>query len=218
MSTRPDCCSKCGGNPPGGLKACSKCHGATGMYCSRECQVGHWKLHKKVCHPLTNGEIWGIKILDNRHRPWTSQFQYVLLKPSHPVFTIGELCPVPDLCGMPLLIWSQRIHGRQRALDDNQPAVYLRIEPHHALAPVHWQIDNNGTCIVVRRDRKLLTLQAIKIIYKFHAHLLNTINDERSEDDPCWVRPLSPEWLREFADGYREEQTRQGRLGFDYFP
>ncbi|KAL7278083.1 hypothetical protein ACG7TL_008053 [Trametes sanguinea] len=183
---------------------------------SKECQVAHWKLHKKVCHPLSDGEVWGIKILDNRHAPWSRQFQHVLLKPSHPVFTVGELCPVTDICGTPLLIWSERLHGGKRALDDNQPAVYLRIEPDNGFAPLDWQMDSNGTCIVVRRDRKLLTLEAIEIIYKFHARLINDMN--YAEGEPLWDRPLSPEWLREFADEYREEQKRKGRLGFDFFP
>ncbi|CDO68543.1 hypothetical protein BN946_scf184998.g40 [Trametes cinnabarina] len=218
MALLSDRCSKCGRSPPEGLKACSKCHGATGIYCSKECQVAHWKLHKKICHPLSDGEVWGIKILDNRYAPWSRQFQHVLLKKTHPVFTVGELCPVTDLCGMPLLILSERVHGGHRALNDNQPAVYLRIEPDNALAPMHWQIDSVGMCIVARKDRKPLTLEAIEIIYKFHSHLIHTIDDERLEDGSRWKRPISPEWLREFADEYREKETRQGRLGFDYFP
>ncbi|OSD00394.1 hypothetical protein PYCCODRAFT_1371407, partial [Trametes coccinea BRFM310] len=104
-------------------------------------------------------------------------------------------------------------HGGQRPLVDNQLAVYLRVEP-----DTHWPADENGTCIVVRKDRNLLTLQAIDIIYNFHVHLLNTIQDERSEGRPLWDEPLSPKRLGVFADDYGENVKRQGRLGFDYFP
>jgi len=35
-----------GGNEPAELKACSRCQKV--YYCSRECQVAHWKTHKKI--------------------------------------------------------------------------------------------------------------------------------------------------------------------------
>ena len=38
-------CLECG--KEGGLKRCAKCREA--CYCSRECQVAHWRVHKKAC-------------------------------------------------------------------------------------------------------------------------------------------------------------------------
>ncbi|OJT09249.1 hypothetical protein TRAPUB_14324 [Trametes pubescens] len=187
---------------------------------SKECQAAHWKIHKPVCKPLEADEVWGIKILDNRYQPWSRQFQHVLLEPSHPVFTQGELCPVTAKCGFPLLIWSEAIHGGLPAMENNQPAVYLRIEPHDGFAPFHWQTKDPGTCIVVRQDRKLLTKEALEIVYNFHSHLLDLADpDNAASGHGAFGRPLTPEWLRSFADDYREDETnRGGRKGFDFFP
>lgn len=52
------------------------------------------------------------------------------------MFTRGELCPVPELFGIPLLIHSPVIAtGIDIENGGNQPAVYLRIEPKDGLAP-----------------------------------------------------------------------------------
>ncbi len=37
------------------LKVCSRCHRA--FYCSRKCQLDHWKKHKKTCEQLSKSEI-----------------------------------------------------------------------------------------------------------------------------------------------------------------
>ncbi|KAI0329505.1 hypothetical protein GY45DRAFT_865256 [Cubamyces sp. BRFM 1775] len=218
MSTRPRRCSKCGKTPPEGLQACSRCHGATGVYCSKECQVAHWKMHKPMCRAPAEDEVWGVRILDNRHAPWRNQFQNVLLKTSHPIFTQGERCPVTEVCGFPLVIWSEGHHGGTRALQDNKPAVYLRIEATDGLAPMRWQLNDAGTCFVTRRDREPLTLEAVEIVYNFHSHLLKTYGVNSEETGMNWEQPLSPEWLRSFADEYREQEIERGRKGFGFFP
>ncbi|KAI0808150.1 hypothetical protein C8Q74DRAFT_115596 [Fomes fomentarius] len=128
-------CVKCGVTPQDGLQNCSRCHGATGVYCSKECQVTHWKVHKPICRVLSPYDVWGIKILDNDHAPWNNQFHHVYLNNSHPIFTRGELCPLTEQCGFPLIIFSQAHNGMSPATQDNQPAVYLRIEPDNGLAP-----------------------------------------------------------------------------------
>ncbi|KAI0699492.1 hypothetical protein C8T65DRAFT_812518 [Cerioporus squamosus] len=213
-------CSKCGKVPADGLKKCSGCHGATGVYCSPECQKAHWKVHKPMCRPIGPDEVWGIKILDNRHQPWSSQFKHVLLNTSHPIFTKGELCPVTEKCGYPLLIYSDSIHGGVPAQENNQPAVYLRIEPHDGFAPIHWQINEPGTCYVVRQGRQPLTKEAVEIIYNFHSYLLDIADHELAVNGRGpWRKALSPEWLKSFADEYRQEEiSREGRKGFDFFP
>ena len=38
---------------PGGLKKCTRCNVA--MYCSRDCQAQHWRLHRSGCKPGVDG-------------------------------------------------------------------------------------------------------------------------------------------------------------------
>ena len=44
-------CDACAQNAAG-LRMCSRCKLAS--YCSRECQVAHWKEHKRVCQPAAS--------------------------------------------------------------------------------------------------------------------------------------------------------------------
>jgi hypothetical protein len=43
----PPCCETCGGKA---VAKCTRCNAA--FYCGRECQIEHWKVHKKVCRPV----------------------------------------------------------------------------------------------------------------------------------------------------------------------
>ncbi|KAF9285292.1 hypothetical protein BGZ68_003981 [Mortierella alpina] len=49
-STKCGHCAKTEMASGGKLKRCAKCKSA--LYCSRECQTSHWKVHKKVCATL----------------------------------------------------------------------------------------------------------------------------------------------------------------------
>ena len=113
------------------------------LFQSKECQTTHWQVHKPICRPYSPKEVWGVTILSNRevgkldmfeHR---KRYRHELVQIDHPVFTQGELCPVPDLFGIPLLIHSPVIAtGKDIKNGGNQPAVYLRIEPKDGLAPI----------------------------------------------------------------------------------
>lgn len=65
-----------------------------------------------------------------------------------------------------------------------------------------------------------MTKEAIEIIYNFHSYLLDIVNLELATNGRRpWRKPLSPEWLKSFADDYRQEEiSREGRKGFDFFP
>ena len=130
---------------------------------SRDCQVAHWKVHKPVCKPLEDNQVLGIKVLDNRYQPWSTQFQHVLLDTSHTIFTQGEMCLLTEQCGLPLMIYSDSIHGGLPAYADNQPAVYLRIEAHDGFAPVQY----------------VLTISCMSLVTYFFTIVGRSINPER---------------------------------------
>ncbi len=75
-------------------------------------------------------------------------------------------------------------------------------------------------CYVVRQDRKLLTKEAIEIVYNYHSHLLDIADSELIPlGNGPWSRRPSPRSLQTFADEYRQEEiAREDRKGFDYFP
>ena len=111
---------------------------------SSECQRSDWTLHKPICRPLKPGEVWGIEMLsigDARQRgideeAIAERFLHVLLPSGHVAFSKAELCPVTKMCGIALHIYSRALHFNVYAENGgNQPAVYLRIEPHDGLAP-----------------------------------------------------------------------------------
>ena len=69
-----------------------------------------------------------------------------------------------------------------------------------------------GQCYVVRQDRKLLTKEAIEIVYNYHSHLLDMADpDFIPLGNGPWSRRPSPRSLKTFADEYREEIQREGR-------
>ncbi|KAJ7762902.1 ectomycorrhiza-upregulated zf-MYND domain-containing protein [Mycena metata] len=165
------------------LKSCSGC--STVRYCSKECQSEHWKIHKLMCRQLKPDEVWGIKLLCKRELAAlppspepdiARRIKHILLKKNHAVFTKGDLCPATQAYGFPLLIFSDGVHlGRQGKGSENQPAVYLRIEPEDGFAPPNWQMLDPDDCIVVRRDCKPLTREAMEACYAFHAMLMSDV-------------------------------------------
>jgi hypothetical protein len=58
--------------------------------------------------------------------------------PSHPIFAYGELCPFTVLYSIPIILYSPTMVRGQDWPEDNQPAVYLRIEPGSGFAPTQY--------------------------------------------------------------------------------
>jgi hypothetical protein len=141
-----------------GLQKCSRCKAVFYCVCSlatsidlsftykrqsKDCQISHWKIHKPVCvRPALANEasagksaVWGIRLSSKPKLPVPDCFIPELLNLNHPIFILGELCPTTALYGIPLIICSTRMFSRDYDHTDNQPAVYLRIEPHDGFAP-----------------------------------------------------------------------------------
>ncbi|PFH45906.1 hypothetical protein AMATHDRAFT_51402 [Amanita thiersii Skay4041] len=205
------------------LKACSKCK--TAQYCSKECQTEHWPIHRPMCKPHDPQKTWGIQLLCKGEfkllntEDESARFKHIHLPNSHPVFTIGELCPVPALCGFPLLIFSPGVHLGQQPTGEweNQPAVYLRIEPKDAFAPMPWQMLDPGTCILARKDHKSLTKETIEAVWKWTAKIIDAAGYP-TYDGWAPIRGLvNPATFQMFTRDYFKEQKAKGRKGFDEF-
>ena len=85
-------CSSCGqAEGEHRLKTCAKCN--TVLYCSRDCQTAHWKVHKKECRKPnsdTNQQPSKTPILG----PWDEK----LYKPTTPLsFLRGKGKPTPEV-------------------------------------------------------------------------------------------------------------------------
>ncbi|KAJ7221290.1 ectomycorrhiza-upregulated zf-MYND domain-containing protein [Mycena pura] len=221
--SEPFCVSCQSERDEGDLKSCSGCSSV--RYCSKKCQTEHWKIHKPMCRQLQPDEVWGIKLLCDRElaaRPPSSEpdiarrIQHILLKKNHPVFSRGDLCPATQAYGFPLLMFSDGMHlGRQTEGSQNQPAVYLRIEVGNGLAPVDWQTLDPDTCIVVRRDCKPLTREAMEACYAFHSMLLHDVYGYPEYDGWTPFREnITRAAFQLFYRKYYEDQNELGRKQF----
>jgi hypothetical protein len=122
----------------------------------KDCQKTHWPAHKPICKRIGADEAWVLEIKTNdvwkaelerltsddagKMADIAERFTYRLVKTSHPVFSHGEPCPVPNIVGIPLVIFSPQINGgampdMNGGDDNNQVAVFLRIEASNCFAP-----------------------------------------------------------------------------------
>ncbi|KAJ3558332.1 hypothetical protein NM688_g992 [Phlebia brevispora] len=204
----------------------------TSSWQSTECQTEHWPVHKPMCKRLNPGEVWGIEILSKGEAarlgiptlPVPGRFRHILLPKGHPAFTMSELCPATKLCGISLRIFTTMLftgrsvyRGDVEESGENQPAVYLRIED-DGFAPMHWQMNSPGTCIIYREDGKPLTKETIETIWAFHATVLIDALGYPEGDGwaPAPVRQLcNAASFQHFSRGYFREQQEKGRPGFD---
>lgn len=151
---------------------------------------------------------------------WTKRVRHELVRTNHPIFSRGELCPVPALFGIPLLVYKHRLGAGIITSPPNlknQPAVYLRIEADTGLAPMHWVLDDPGPVIVVRQDRKPLTLQVMETILEFHKSLINGFGYPESDGWAPTHQYITKASFQFFSRSYYQQQDEKGRPGFDAF-
>ncbi|KAF5390835.1 hypothetical protein D9757_004452 [Collybiopsis confluens] len=202
---------------------CTKCK--TVAYCSKECQIAHWPVHKPICTPRNPEKIWAIRILNNngRYRQGIEPahyFRHEVVSPA--IFRYGELCPVTKHIGIPLIICRDMSRGfpssnnmNAENIGSNEIAVKLRIEDTaNALAPMDWQLDV-PECVVMREDREPLTMQLLETIYSFNKYLLSYPIIDKGWAP--WQGLLNPSVWQYYAMKYYEEQKAEGRPGFSYF-
>ncbi|KAF4620883.1 hypothetical protein D9613_000063 [Agrocybe pediades] len=223
-TSMPPSCSTCH-EEKDNLQVCSKCKET--FYCSKECQVADWKSHKKQCKlpalsnipaslptptaptvPLINttGQVGqGVLIKAGKNLPLDQRFSEIFLKHPHPtLMTFGiELCPFTELYNMPIAICQTKYPH-----EDNQPAVYLRIEPSDGFAPFNWQVDYPGDCIVIRKDGKPISKYLVETMYQFHASKLRSPYFEDTYENRV---PITPKMFQEFSDQYWRAEKKNGR-------
>ncbi|KAF9523473.1 hypothetical protein CPB83DRAFT_862750 [Crepidotus variabilis] len=165
-------------------KKCSICSEV--YYCSSECQHANWPQHKVSCKVSvvrlrpSGGAYWDKNIPQVPHR---ERFVEEKLERTHAIFKKGELCPLTEFYGHPILIYCPLIHSKvtDRPMGDNELAVYLRIEPSDGFAPPKWQVHNPGDCFVVRRDKKPLSKDLVQTMFAYHSDLLDWYFEEQME-------------------------------------
>ncbi|KAF8069896.1 ectomycorrhiza-upregulated zf-MYND domain-containing protein [Lyophyllum atratum] len=218
-------CTKCN-FPRDSLQKCSKCK--TVSYCSKECQTSHWPVHKPMCRVYSPKEVWGVQMLSTGEAEalnisrddWTKRCRHKLVTNDHGIFTRGELCPVTALFGIPLVIYSHTLATGTEPVPskgENQAAVFLRIEPGDGFAPLSWQINDPGQCIVVRKDRKPLTLQVIETILEFHRSIIDGFGYPKDDGWAPVREYMTKASFQIFSRNYYKQQDEKGRPGFSEF-
>ncbi|KAJ3499524.1 hypothetical protein NLJ89_g10094 [Agrocybe chaxingu] len=151
--------------------------------------------------------VVGVKILDNDAAKTNleKRFAAEIFKPDHPIFARGELCPLTAVYGIPIIL-----HRTRFPYSDNQPAVYLRIEASDGFAPFHWQIDYNGICYAVRKDRQPLHPELLETMYEFHSSLLSRGYFEEPVGRRAYQ--ITPKVYRKFSNEYWQKQKQFGRV------
>ena len=63
-------------------------------------------------------------------------FRTVDLQQTHPIFKNGDVCPVSEVVGLPLVIYRHSPAGGSGPGADNQIATYLMVDPVSGYAPM----------------------------------------------------------------------------------
>ncbi|KAL7269486.1 hypothetical protein RUND412_007849 [Rhizina undulata] len=92
----------------------------------------------------------------------------------------------------------------------NLPGTFLNIAPDNGIADVFkWQ-DGIGNILVVRKDRKPLTIEHLEVLYKFHRfHLINLFDSDGSEQEI--KEAMTKEGFLRYFDEYRKTMTGENK-------
>ncbi|KAG4066531.1 hypothetical protein HA402_007167 [Bradysia odoriphaga] len=134
----------------------------------------------------------------------------------HPIFTRGELAPVPTKIGLELLAlqvppFTKTLNPMSGELD-NQPVTYIMIDTVSGFASPKWQ--QAGTTLFARKDKKPLTVNHIEALWMFNDDILGAFGDGAHRGHAKMNRDA---WNR-FWINYKEQQIgiiRQFPMGRD---
>ena len=92
-----------------------------------------------------------------------------------------ELCPVPRLCGIPLVVAKVQPYVRlgERGDYDNQWATFLMIESSNGFAPPAWQ-SHVGPVVVYRDDNGDFNRDDMLMLNSYLSNLLDRFSDENA--------------------------------------
>ncbi|EUC55442.1 MYND finger protein [Rhizoctonia solani AG-3 Rhs1AP] len=192
------------------LKRCSKCKKAT--YCSKECQIAHWKTHKLSCSK-PSAQIVAIEVINEYERGNGGSFRTVEISPNHPVFSsAGEVCPIPTAIGIPLRVYRHPIKGPA----NNAMALWLRVEMHNLFAPMDWQLDLS-TVTVARQDHKPLTPQVVEALSEFNRRVCTAYEFMTEGIGGDYMEMIKKTVFEDFCREFSKKKAEQGDTSFNKF-
>ncbi|KAH7334312.1 hypothetical protein B0J17DRAFT_672892 [Rhizoctonia solani] len=206
-----DACLQCHKRPvKSELQRCSKCKRAT--YCSKECQVAHWKTHKHSC--FKRGEqIVAIEIINEYERGNDGPFRTVEIPSNHPVFSsAGEVCPIPTAIGRPLRIYHHPLKGQA----NNAMALWLCVEMENLFAPIDWQLEV-PTVTVARQDHKPLTPQVVEALSEFNRRVCTAYEFMTEGIGGDYMDMIKKTVFEDFCREFSKKKAKQGDTSFDKF-
>lgn len=135
-------------------------------------------------------------------REFQERFPFVLETrvPRELVVGIEDPCPVPRLCGIPLMVAKMQpfVKLGDQGDYDNQWATYLMIDPKSGFAPLEWQ-SYVGPVVAYRDDGEDFSCQDMSMLNNYLSALL-----DRYPEGNVTGRDLTPQAFQRFQRGMND--------------
>ena len=127
----PDCKNTCSKDK---VMVCAKCKSTP--YCSRDCQVKHWKVHKKLCKSLNAGRSGQLNHPDHGKRAYSSQRGALVSK------LVSAIATFPTPCQELHRLFASTTKDEDRGVIEKRVVqmkkVAMKISPNDKVAFLHY--------------------------------------------------------------------------------